>query len=278
MESELIHELPIRRFYYSMSYLLHISHIYDDDFPSDLIANLYCLVDNYYLESLSILRSSKKKDESVKKEIESKLKESRKRLAELEEERKQMSEDEREFADYQQASHVSTREEHFRQTELEVEMSCLAAIVMMLSLLESTLFHLARELIEFDSNLPKMHDVMSRKDNGIVKYLKYFERCIEKQDKQFIVGTQKYDLLMFWLKIRNNIVHNNNIISNEILEGAKRLNIDISTNRMTNKFRFKHEDIMALGNLCGSILDDCIEKGLYCYFSVDEIVGVDQSE
>lgn len=152
-------------------------------------------------------------------------------------------------------------------------MSCLAAIVMLLSLLESTLLRLTRELIESDSDLPKLHDVMSRKDNGIVKYLKYFEKYIEKQENQFIVGTQKYDLLMFWLKIRNNIVHNNNIITSEILEDAKRLNMDI----YTNKFSFNSEDVMALGNLCGSTLDDCIEKGLYCYYSVDEIVGVDQS-
>ncbi|MDM8152095.1 hypothetical protein [Priestia megaterium] len=160
---------------------------------------------------------------------------------------------------------------------MEVEMSCLAAIVMLLSLLESTLLRLTRELIESDSDLPKLHDVMSRKDNGIVKYLKYFEKYIEKQENQFIVGTQKYDLLMFWLKIRNNIVHNNNIITSEILEDAKRLNMDIYTNKMANKFSFNSEDVMALGNLCGSTLDDCIEKGLYCYYSVDEIVGVDQS-
>lgn len=156
-------------------------------------------------------------------------------------------------------------------------MSCLAAIVMLLSLLESTLLRLTRELIESDSYLPKLHNVMSRKDNGIVKYLKYFEKYIEKQENQFIVGTQKYDLLMFWLKIRNNIVHNNNIITSEILEGAKRLNMDIYTNKMANKFSFNSEDVMALGNLCSSTLDDCIEKGLYCCYSVDEIVGVDQS-
>jgi len=67
--------------------LLHISHIYDGAFPSDSINKLYSVVDNYHLESLSILRSTKKTEE-----IESKLKESRKRLAELKEARKQMSE------------------------------------------------------------------------------------------------------------------------------------------------------------------------------------------
>lgn len=72
--------------------MLHISHIYDGAFPSDSINKLDSVVDNYHLESLSILRSTKKTGESVKEEIESKLKESRKRLAELKEVRKQMSE------------------------------------------------------------------------------------------------------------------------------------------------------------------------------------------
>lgn len=52
-------ELPIQKFHFSMSQLLHIGHT-QDDLPSDLIRDLYSIVDNYYLESLSILRSSKK--------------------------------------------------------------------------------------------------------------------------------------------------------------------------------------------------------------------------
>jgi len=228
------------------------------------------VVDNYYLESLSILRSSKKSEEHVLEEIETDLQESRRKLAKLIESKKDMNQSDLEYADYLQASHVSNREDRFRNKELEIEMNSLAAIVMLLSLLESTLFRLSRELIESDSNLPKMHDVMDRRDNGIVRYLKYFERYVEKQEQPFIVGTRKYDLLMFWLKVRNNIVHSNNIVTEEILDHANRLRINTSTNKLTNKFRFEHVDVMALGGLCGELLDACIEKGLYCYFSLEE--------
>jgi len=37
-----------------------------------------------------------------------------------------------------------------------------------------------------------------------------------------------------------------------------------------DKFLFKDVDVMSIANLCGEILDDCIEKGLYKYFGVGE--------
>lgn len=59
MEIENIEEIPIQKFYFSMSHLSHISQV-QDNLPSLLIRDLYSIVDTYYLESLSILRSSKK--------------------------------------------------------------------------------------------------------------------------------------------------------------------------------------------------------------------------
>lgn len=263
-------ELPIQKFYYSMLQLLHISHT-QDNLPSDLIRKLYTIVDNYYLESLSILRSSKQISSRITIEIDSKLNESREALEKLKRLREQTQDsDELEWTDVIQSRHVSEREFKFKQLELEGEMNSLASIVMFLSLLESTLFSLTMKLIETEPSLPKMQDVMNRSDNGIVKYLKYFEKFIEKEEKHFIVGTTKYDLIRFWLNIRNNIVHSNNVVKPEILSDANRLKIDIYINRCSNKFRFKDVDVMSIANLCGEILNDCIEKGLYKYFGVEE--------
>lgn len=272
-----IHELPSQRFYFSMGILLTTT-LTCEGFPdsvTEINKKLYSIIDNYYLESLSILNSSLKKERDILEEIESELQESRKYLHDLIQAREEMDENHAELSRYRQATHVSNREEHFRMKELEIEMNSVASIVMLLSLLESTLLRVSKELIESDSNLPKMHDVMNKKDNGIVKYLKYFEKYIEKQDEQFIVGTMKYQSLMFWLKVRNNIVHNNNVVTDEILADAKRLKIDISKNFHTHKFSFKHNDVMNLGNLCGLILDDCIEKGLYSHFSIEEIIAAE---
>lgn len=177
--------------------------------------------------------------------------------------------DELEWADVIQFRHVSEREFKFKQLELEGEMNSLASIVMFLSLLESTLFSLTMKLIETEPSLPEMQDVMNRSDNGIVKYLKYFERFIEKHEKHFIVGTKKYELIRFWLNTRNNIVHSNNVVKSEVISEANRLKIDISINRYSNKFRFRDVDVMSIANLCGEILNDCIEKGSYKYFGVE---------
>ncbi|MEM5017891.1 hypothetical protein WKH31_16475 [Metabacillus indicus] len=270
MEIENIEELPIQKFYYSMSHLLHIGHI-DENSPTDLISELYSIVDNYYLESLSILRSSKKIEERISNEIEVRLKESREKIELHKKAKEHMEElEDREIADVIQSRHVSEREFKFKQLELEGEMNSLAAIVMFLSLLESTLFRLTLKLIELETALPKMNEVMNRSDNGIVRYLKYFEKYIEKQEKPFIVGTKKYELIKFWLNVRNNIVHSNNVVKEEIINDANRLKINISVNRFSIKFRFGHNDVMSVANLCGDVLNDCIEKGLFKYFSIEE--------
>ncbi|MGO4887993.1 hypothetical protein ACJ2A9_09560 [Anaerobacillus sp. MEB173] len=270
MKVGITEELPIYKFYLSMSYLLHIGHT-QDNLPSELIKDLYSIVDNYYLESLSILRSSKKISSRITVEIDSKLKESREMLENHKRLRDETQDpDELEWADVIQSRHVSEREFKFKQIELEGEMNSLASIVMFLSLLESTLFSLTKKLIETEPSLPEMQNVMNRSDNGIVKYLKYFERYIKKQEEHFIVGTKKYEFIRFWLNVRNNIVHSNNVVKQEILNNANRLKIDLSINRYSNKFRFKDVDVMLIANLCGEILNDCIEKGLYKYFGLKE--------
>ncbi|MBD0396888.1 hypothetical protein ICU97_04485 [Bacillus sp. 2211] len=270
MEIENIEELPIQKFYFSMSHLSHISQV-QDNLPSLLIRDLYSIVDTYYLESLSILRSSKKNGSRLKFEIGSKLKESREMLEKYQRLREQTNDpDELEWVNVIQSRHMSEREFKLKQIELEGEMNSLASIVMFLSLLESTLFSLTKKLIESEPSLPEMKDVMNRSDNGIVKYLKYFEKYIEKQEKHFIVGTKKYELIRFWLNVRNNIVHSNNAVKKEILSDANRLKISISINSYSNKFRFKDIDIMSVAELCGGTLEDCIEKGLYKYFGVED--------
>lgn len=263
-------ELPIHKFHFSMSHLFHISHI-QDNLPSDLIRDLYRIEDNYYLESLSILRLSKKTSDRITVEIESKLKESREKIEKLQVLKVQLQDsDQLEWADYLQSRHVSEREFNFKQIELEGEMNSLASIIMFLSLLESTLFSMTMKLIETESLLPEMNTVMNRSDNGIVKYLKYFEKYIEKQEENFIVGTKKYELIRFWLNVRNNIVHSDNLVNQKILTDANRLRIKLSVNHHSNKFRFRDSDVTSIANLCGEILNDCIEIGFYKYFGVDE--------
>lgn len=266
---ENIEELPIQRFYFSMTHLLALSSP-DDRLPTDCIRSLYVIVDNYYLESLAILRSSKKSEKRIIEEIELELQESRLKIAKLQELKKDMTPSDAEYANIVQARYVSDREGRFKSKDLEGEMNSSAAIVMFLSLLESTLLRLTKVLIENDFTLPKMQDVMDKRDNGIIKYLKYFEKYIEQQEKQFIVGTKKYNMLMFWLKIRNNIVHSNNLVTEEILNDATRLKVELDINRYSNKFCFKYKDVMNVASICGDILDECIEKGLYCYFSVED--------
>ncbi|WP_336882280.1 hypothetical protein [Priestia koreensis] len=271
MKIENIVELPVQKFYYSMTYLLHNHHV-NENSSKGAVDQLYSIVDNYYLESLSILRSSKKVEKRISDEIEVRLKKSREMIEKHKKAKEQMEDwEDREMADVMQSRHVSDREFHFKQLELEGEMNSLAAIVMFISLLESTLFRLTLKLIEVES-LPKINDVMKKSDNGIVKYLKYFEGYIDKKEKPFIVGTKKYELIIFWLNVRNNIVHSNNIVKEAIINDANRLKIKISVNPYSNKFSFRDSDVMSVANLCGDVLNDCIEKGLYSYFSVEEEV------
>ncbi|KAA6466190.1 MULTISPECIES: hypothetical protein [Bacillus cereus group] len=271
MEIEAIND-PLQKYLISFS-KLHMLGYLKDDLPESLLSEINLLLDSYHLESLSILRSTFKTEERTTNEIESRLEELRRELQKLESLKEKVNgigSDYLDYLDYAQSSHVTNREFEFGQIELESEISSLASLVMLLSLLESTLFLLTRKLIENDSNLPKMHDVMNRSDNGIVKYLKYFEKYLEQQEQPFIVGTKKYDTLMFWLKIRNNIVHSNNIANEEIEKVSKRLNIDISVDVLTKKMKFKYEHVQGLGKLCGEILNDCIEKGLYSYFKIED--------
>ncbi|MFK5708574.1 hypothetical protein [Lysinibacillus boronitolerans] len=261
-------ELPIQKFYFSMSYLLTYSGSRGDS-PNQAILEVYSIVDSYYLESLAILRSSKNAEKQVIEEIETQLKKSREKLLEINKSREIMNDTDKEFSDYLQMQHVTHREQHFKSKDLEIEMNSIASIVMILSLLESTLLRINRELILHDLNLPKVNDVMKRNDNGIVKQLKYLEKYVEQQEKHFIVGTKLYEELLFWMKVRNNIVHNNNLISKEIEENSEKLKIQLNRNRITKKYRFKYEDALNVANLCGLILDKCIVKGLYSYFDVE---------
>lgn len=264
-----IDELPIQRYYFSMLHLLSLSG-YRGTLPEHSVRGLYGIVDNYYLESLAILRSNKDIETRVMEQIDLELKESREKLNKLSESKEVMSESEKEFSEYMQIQYITNRESGFRGKDLEVEMSSIAAIVMILSLLESTLLRINRELITHDSTLPKVNDVMRGKDNGIIKYLKYFEKYIEKQEKQFIVGTKIYEELLFWLKIRNNIVHSNNLMNEEIEESSKKLKIPLRTNRLTQKYRFNYDDVLSVASLSGQILDECINKGLYRYFAIED--------
>lgn len=102
------------------------------------------------------------------------------------------------------------------------------------------------------------------------EYLNFFEKYIDNREKNFIIGTRNHQLLTFWQRLRDNIVHRNNKYDRDILQLGRKLKISISYDLIKNKFKIQMRDVILLAELCALILEKCIINGLCRYFGIDE--------
>lgn len=154
-----------------------------------------------------------------------------------------------------------------KEKEFEIETSAASTLVLLLSRLEETLASLFDVLTKFDSNLPRKLDLSNSVMN---EYLNFFEKCIDDREKNFIIGTRNHQLLTFWLRFRDNIVHRNNKYDRDILQLGRKLKISISYDLIKKKFKIQMRDVISLAELCALILEKCILNGLCRYFDIDE--------
>lgn len=154
-----------------------------------------------------------------------------------------------------------------KEKEFEIETSSASTLVLLLSRLEETLASLFDVLTKFDSNLPRKLDLSNSVMN---EYLNFFEKCIDDSEKNFIIGTRNHQLLTFWQKFRDTIVHRNNKYDRDILQLGRKLKISISYDLIKKKFKIQMRDVISLAELCALILEKCILNGLCRYFEIDE--------
>ncbi|WP_319007103.1 hypothetical protein, partial [Bacillus thuringiensis] len=154
-----------------------------------------------------------------------------------------------------------------KEKEFEIETSAASTLVLLLNRLEETLASLFDVLTKFDSNLPQKLDPSNSVMN---EYLNFFEKCIDDREKNFIIGTRNYQLLTFWQRFRDNIVHRNNKYDRDILQLGRKLKISISYDLIKKKFKIQMRDVIFLAELCALILEKCIFNGLCRYFGIDE--------
>jgi len=131
----------------NMSYLLQRS----DNKTRELTKNLYIIIRACYEEYFAIINASLRIKKRIKKTIEKELDISRRRIDEI------LVEDD--FSTYQISQIVTLREDRIRTLEKEVEIQSISFIVILLSLLESTLFEMISKFSSFD--LEKFPDIKS---------------------------------------------------------------------------------------------------------------------
>lgn len=230
--------------------------------------DLYKIIYSTSEELFSIINTSIGLNKTIKQRIEEDLKSSRAQINNaIENYESTGDEDEDEYKNVIIARMVSIREDDFRLMERELEIHSISSIVMLLSLLESTLFECISKLNNYDdSKFPEVKTVLKR-DKGVVKYLKYFEDFMSTKEKYQIVGKPIYNKLLMWAELRNNIVHNFNRYNETTFKGAKKNNIEIEINNMYNKFKFSAISVVQLGELVSEILYSCIKEFFYRFFN-----------
>ncbi|HDR8481923.1 hypothetical protein IRV17_28390 [Bacillus cereus] len=154
-----------------------------------------------------------------------------------------------------------------KENEFEIETSAASTLVLLLSRLEETLASLFDVLTKFDSELPQKLDLSNSVMN---EYLNFFEKCIDNREKNFIIGTRNHQLLTFWQRFRDNIVHRNNKYDRDILQLGRKLKISIDYDLIKKKFKIQMRDVILLAELCALILEKCVLNGLCSYFGIDE--------
>lgn len=261
-EEILREELPTHRFYYSLMYMT--MKMNENSRGKQIFSILSACINAYYEESLALLRAQNKLMSIIdeqQKEFESRY------LAKRAEINKALDavedEDDDNFLRYQASMLLSGKMDFYEHRDLENQLFTLGTIVQFLSSLESTLHSFYKKLIAIDTELPKMETVCKR-DKGIIKYLKYFEKTLINSTTSMLIGTPNYQELYQWISFRNNIVHNNNDLTPELQQVISQRRLNISHNR--GKFIFNESNVNNLADTCGKTLDVLIEKVFRPYF------------
>ncbi|AFQ19674.1 hypothetical protein P9133_02195 [Bacillus thuringiensis] len=232
MENEHIKVTTMEKMYQSAMCLILLGNG-KSNFPIEQSREIFGIVEVSSIEFSSILKVFQKNEQRITKELEQ----------------------------------GPTNSSAIREKEFEIETSAASTLVLLLSRLEETLAKLIDVLTKFDSNLPKQLDPSSSVMN---EYLNFFEKFIDDRERNFIVGTRNYNLLIFWQEFRDNIVYRYNQYDRDILQLGRKLKKSISYDLVKNKFKIQMADVISLAELCGLILDKCITNGLYRYFGIDE--------
>ncbi|MFJ7831844.1 hypothetical protein ACQKIC_16175 [Peribacillus sp. NPDC046944] len=250
-----MHELPNRRFYYS---ILSMSFEMNQNIRGRaLYSGLYTCIYSYYEESLALLRATIKLYSTITEQeqnYEDSYSDSSSRIYTSFE----SEEDEETAESYRVAAFrlLEHKKVYYDDLELEKNLFSLGTIVQFLSLFESTLHSLYKKLIEIDTHLPKV-EVVCKRDKGIVKYLKYFEKTLITNSIPVLVGTSDFQKIHHWIDFRNNIVHNNNESTEKLIGVINQRNLNITSYR--DKLIFNESNIRDLADICGITLDSLIE-------------------
>ncbi|USK60399.1 hypothetical protein [Peribacillus asahii] len=258
-QEALTHELPTHRFYYSVTSM--ISDMHQNKRGQDLYAGLYSCINSYYEESLALLRATTKLFETTdeqEKNFETRYSAERTKIEKLLEN----DEDEEVYRIFSSRL-LEGKINFYDNLDLERNLFSLGTIVQFLSSFESTLHSLYKNIIEVDNHLSKIENVCKR-DKGIIKYLKYFEKTLITNTTPIIIGTSNFQKLHQWIGFRNNIVHNNNETTEQLKEVINQRNLNIGVRR--SKFIFDESNIRELAGLCGIILDSLVEEIFRPYF------------
>lgn len=249
-------------FHDNMSFL----RSYSNDEFKEIITKLFSDTINCKEEIFSVINSSLRINKEINEIIKDELTKSRAKIEKFMNSENFDSEDQ--YLAYQISTHVSLREDRFHTLEKEVEMQSMSAIVILLSLLESTLHEMIQKLRDFNEEVfPDIKGVFKR-DKGIAKYLKYLEKYLT--DKNFIVAMPLYNEILHWAGLRNNIVHNANKYNEELFNNSLKFNINVKRNREM-KFSYNTVEVIQLAQRVAEILNLCIVDGLYNYCDVDFI-------
>jgi hypothetical protein len=256
------HELPTHRFFFSFTTLSF--KMDQTERGKQLYRGLFSIIDSYYVESLALLRATTKLFEKVDEDDRESEKEFSNRITGLKEVFEQEDAvEESELFELAKIRAMEQRRSDGILLDLETNIYSSGAIVQSLSLLESTLYSIYKIIVTIDNHLPEIN-VICKRDKGIVKYLKYFEKTLISTTSPILVGTPLYQKIHQWIDFRNNIVHNNNDIKEELLLMIQQYNLPVDTSE--GKFIFSFDNIQNLADLCATTLDVIIEEVLITYF------------
>lgn len=247
------------------STVLYLLSVVSDEEHKDFIRELFSIVSSSSDEIFSIINSSIRLNKTIKKEIDRELTSTRIKIEQVLEDNQSFSEE------YYQAvisRYVSTRDDTLQFMDKEIEMQSSGFIVLLLSLLESILYEFIIKLMKFNNKLPDIKTVLKR-DKGIAKYLKYFEKYVSEEEGYYIVGEKIYSDLLVWADLRNNIVHNSNKYNDDLFKKAKKINIAVDINNYSEKFKYSTRTVVQIGILVCEILYICIKEYFYKMFNVE---------
>ncbi|MEB9844505.1 hypothetical protein [Bacillus cereus] len=260
-EEIITHELPTHKFKTSYDWLRIDSR--ENPIGEKVCHEIYPSISSYYEESLGLLRSTRKLFKTTNAEIKS-FAEKYKKIGNELQKWKEECKDEEDYYAYEIATsrYLDRQTLYYWDKDIEINAFSSGMVVQLLSLFESTLHSICRNLMENDKNLPDIKQIC-RRDKGSVKYLKYIDKSLNPSVQNALIVTPKFEKLCSWIAIRNNIVHNNNEFKEELIDIIEKHQLPVS--RLRNKFLFNEDTIRELADICGITMDIIIEEKLRFY-------------